>query len=189
MDNELVDKLEGATLEPYLLLSETADPEWFRQLMKDEGVEVVLEWRYYYAYKDAIRIIDFVETSGIYDAWVVLLPKAAQTTADKIREKYPKILGDFAEAEERFLRGLPPNLLVQALASERMKGCSLVLAKQILKEQQIEFSEEEIRNFKQKLRTQNAKQNSKIGLTKVFIWVFLVVVILVYLWLVGFFRF
>jgi hypothetical protein len=174
---------------PYLILHELADVEAFKVRMKKEEIDFVLEWRYYYGYNDAIRIIDFVETKGIYDAWAVLLPKACQAQADKLVVESPTILKYFEPAEASFFRGLKTEDLEKSLASKQMTGCSLALALKILKEQNITYSANEIQALKEELALKNAKKVSNLGRTKAFIWCIILVTILAYLWLIGMFEF
>lgn len=172
---------------PYLLLDELADVASFREIMKREGIEIVLKWRYYYGYNDAIRIIDFVETKGIYDAWAVLLPKDCQEKADKLLEKHPSILSYFEPAEERFFRGLKTSDLEKALASQQMIGRSLALALKVLKEQNIRYTDNEIQTLKEALLLNNTKKSSKIGQTKILIWCIVIIVIIAYFYLARMF--
>lgn len=181
-DNTISNKLE---LVPYLLLDEVADVEVFKKMMAEAEIEITLQWRYYYGYKDAIRIIDFVETKGIYDAWAVLLPIDCQERADELVKKQPTILSYFEPAEECFFRGLKTANLKKALASQQMKGRSLGLALKILKEQNITYNKNEIQALKEALVLENAQKASKVGRTKVLIWCVIVVVIMTYLWLIG----
>jgi len=173
---------------PYLLLDERADVESFKIMMRAKGIEIALKWRYYYSYNDAIRIIDFVETKGIYDAWAVLLPKKCQEKADQLVEQHPTILSYFEPAEECFFRGLKITDLEKALASQQMKGRSLDLALKILKEQNIIYNKDEIQVLKEALVLRNAQKTSKAGRTKVLIWALIIVIILIYLWLAGMFE-
>lgn len=186
--NKRTDKIISEDFLPYLTLDESADVEWFQSMMDKEGIEILLEWRYYYAYKDAIRIIDFVETEGIYDAWVVFLSKEDQKIADELVKKHPDILGYFELAEEKFLRGLETTILEKALASQQMKGQSLDLALKILAEQNITYALSEIQGLKEAVLLRNAQRSSKTTQTKVLIWCLIVFVIFAYLWLVGMFR-
>lgn len=184
--NQKVDRRKlDKGMEPYLILSETADKEAFEHLMNERGVDVAFEWRYYYGYKDAIRIIDFVETKGIYDAWVVFLPLSAKKVADEMVAENPQILAYFDQAEEQFLRGLAVPILTQALASQQMTGLSLALTKQILKEEGLVFSDEEIERRKEVQRHRNETKKTKVGQTKLLIWLVTIVVVVLYLWLVG----
>ncbi|CAA6800208.1 MAG: Unknown protein [uncultured Aureispira sp.] len=175
-------------LVPYLILDELADVESFKVMMEAEGIEIALQWRYYYGYNDAIRIIDFVETKGIYDAWAVLLPKDCQEKADEIRLKHRSILDYFEPAEERFFRGLKTADLEKALASQQMNGRSLELALKILQEKNITYKAPEIQALKEALVQKNAQKVAKIGRTKIFIWAILVVIITGYLYLIGLFS-
>lgn len=178
--------LEG--LKPYLILPETADKVAFETLMKRKGIPVLLKWRYYYEYRDAIRIIDFVETKGVYDAWVVFLPKDNQLIADELVQEYPEVLSYFAAAEEQFLRGLKTTDLIKSLASQRMTGVSLDLAKMILKEQEITFSEGKIAELKKQLLIDNSHKQVQVACTKLLIWLLIILVGVFYLWAVGFFN-
>jgi hypothetical protein len=175
-------------LVPYLILNELADVDSFKKMMEKEGIEIALQWRHYYGYNDAIRIIDFVETKGIYDAWAVLLPKECQEKADKIIQENPSILKYFEPAEERFFRGLKTADLKKALASQQMNGRSLELALKILKEENFTYPNNEIQALKEALVLENAKKASKTGRTKVLIWVFIILVIVTYFWLLGMFQ-
>jgi len=174
-------------LVPYLILDELADVDSFKMIMEEEGIEIVLKWRYYYGYNDAIRTIDFVETKGIYDAWAVLLPKDCQEKADKILQENLSILSYFEPAEERFFRGLKTADLKKALASQQMNGRSLELALKILKEEGFTYHNNEIQALKDALVLENAKKASSIGRTKALIWGLIILVILAYLWLIGMF--
>lgn len=175
-------------LVPYLILHELADVDSFKKMMEEEGIEIALQWRYYYGYNDAIRTIDFVETKGIYDAWAVLLPKDCQKKADEILEQKPSILKYFEPAEERFFRGLKTADLKKALASQQMNGRSLELALKILKEENFTYNNNEIQALKEALVLENARKASKTGRTKVLIWVFIILVIVAYFWVIGMFE-
>ena len=188
MENSF-DKNFGDALVPYLILDELADVEAFKLKLKAEGIDFVLQWRYYYGYNDAIRIIDFVETKGIYDAWAVLLPKDCQEKADQLLQEQPSLLSYFEPAEEGFFRGLETVHLEKALASQQMKGRSLALALKILKEQHITYNKDEIQALKADLVIQNAQKAAKIGQTKLLIWGIIIIIILAYLWLIGGFDF
>lgn len=174
-------------LMPYLILDELADVDSFKKMMEEEGIEIALQWRYYYGYNDAIRTIDFVETKGIYDGWAVLLPKECQEKADKILQQNPSILNYFEPAEERFFRGLKIADLKKTLASQQMNGRSLELALKILKEQDLTYNNNEIQALKDDLVLKNAKKASSIDRTKALIWGLIILVILAYLWLIGMF--
>lgn len=184
-----VNRNTSKELVPYLLLDELADVESFKKSMKEEGIEFVLQWRYYYGYNDAIRIIDFVETKGIYDAWAVLLPIEDQAKADQLAFKMPALLSYFEPAEERFFRGLKTADLEKALASKQMKGQSLTLALKILKEQGIVYDQNEIQVLKDNLVLQNIRKGAKVARTKALIWAGIIIVIVVYLYFVGLFEF
>lgn len=173
---------------PYLILDESADVKWFQGVMEDEGIDILLEWRYYYAYKDAIRIIDFVDTKGIYDAWVVFMPPKDLKRADELVKQYSDVLDYFEPAEEQFFRGLETAILKKALASQQMQGQSLDLALKILAEQNITYNLSEIQGLKKALVLRNAQRASKITQAKVIIWCLIIMVILIYLWLVGMFS-
>ena len=173
---------------PYLILDETADVGAFKARMEKEGIEIALKWRYYYGYNDAIRIIDFVETKGIYDAWAVLLPRDCQAKADALVQEQAFILSHFEPAEEAFFRGLETVHLEKALASQQMKGRSLALALKILQEQNIRYNKDEIKDLKETLVLENAKKSAKTGRTKILIWCILMVIIIAYLYLIGLFS-
>lgn len=175
---------EKHLLEPYWVLQETADEKALVELLKTANIPVDLQWRYYYGYNDAIRIIDFVETEGIYDGWVVLLPPAAQATAENVVAEYASKLEPFGEAEERFFRGLDVVVLKQALASKQMTGKSLARARAILKEQNEEYSDEEIEQMKQEQYQKNSQKTGAVGQTKLLIWLLLLLVVAAYLCLV-----
>ncbi len=174
-------------LVPYLILDESADVEAFQEVMKKEGIAMVLEWRYYYAYKDAIRIIDFVETKGIYDGWAVFLPEACKEKADQLVQRYSTILTYFEAAEERFFRGLPVTVLQKALASAQMNGKSLELALKVLAEQNIVYSLSEVQQLKETLVARNLQKASQVLPAKILIWCLLIIIVVTYLYLVGMF--
>jgi len=180
-------KNSSEKLMPYLILDEVADVESFKVLMEKAGVEIVLKWRYYYGYNDAIRIIDFVETKGIYDAWAVLLPVDCQEKADEILKENPSILEYFEPAEERFFRGLKTADLEKALASQQMMGSSLELALNILKEQNITYHTDEIQALKEALVHRNIEKNAGVGRTKFLIWCGLILSLLALFGLLGLF--
>lgn len=173
---------------PYLILDESADVASFKEMMEKEGIEMVLQWRYYYGYKDAIRIIDFVETKGIYDAWAVLLPKDCQEKADRLLEKHPTILSYFEPAEERFFRGLEISDLKKALASQQMTGRSLALALKVLKEQDIIYTDNEIQTLKENLVLENTKKSARTNRAKILIYCLFILIITIYLWFMGLFS-
>jgi len=165
-------------LVPYLILDELADVELFKKMMNEKGIEVVLQWRYYYGYNDAIRIIDFVETKGIYDGWAVLLPKDCQEKADVLLEEEPTILSYFEPAEERFFRGLETSSLKKAIASQQMKGQSLTLALKILREEQITYNKDEIKALKEDLLLKNTQKGARVGRTKALIWFAIILIVI-----------
>lgn len=173
---------------PYLILDESADVALFMEMMEKEGIEIVLKWRYYYGYKDAIRIIDFVETKGIYDAWVVFLPENCQEKADRLLKKHPSILSYFEPAEERFFRGLEISDLKKTLASQQMTGRSLALALKVLKEQNIIYTDNEIQTLKEALLLENAKKSTGVGRAKILIYCLFILIITIYLWFMGLFS-
>lgn len=174
-------------LVPYLILDELADVDSFERMMEEKGIEIALQWRYYYGYNDAIRTIDFVETKGIYDGWAVLLPENCQEKANKLVEQQPFVLSYFEPAEAHFFRGLKIAHLEKALASQQMDGCSLELALKILKEQDVIYTNNEIQALKDALVLENTKKASSIGRTKALIWGLVILVVLAYLWLIGMF--
>jgi hypothetical protein len=169
---------------PYLILDELADVESFKIKMEKAGIEIALNWRYYYGYNDAIRIIDFVETKGIYDAWAVLLPKDCQAKADELVQQNSSILSYFEPAEEAFFRGLKTIHLEKALASQQMNGRSLIVALNILKEQNITYNEDEIKALKAALVLDNTKKSANTARTKILIWAIILLVIIAYLCLI-----
>ncbi|MFT5645499.1 MAG: hypothetical protein ACI976_000169 [Aureispira sp.] len=187
MENN-VNNNSSKKLVPYLILHELADVDSFKKMTEEEGIDIALQWRYYYGYNDAIRTINFVETKGVYDAWAVLLPKDCQEKADKILKQNPAILKYFEPAEERFFRGLKTADLKKALASQQMNGRSLELALKILKEEGFTYPNNEIQALKEALVLENTKKASNTGRTKVLIWGFIILVIVAYLGLVGMFE-
>jgi len=150
MNNELI---------PYLTAHETADFDFIKQLFG--STPVVKKWRYYYGYNDALRTIDLAYSPNIYDDWVLFIPPGATHLADKLARKHPEIFNHYAVLEKNFFRGLKPEHLKQALASQQMVGVSLELAKEVLQEANVEFNEEEIIHLRAELRQKNNANSSK----------------------------
>lgn len=160
-DNRLDVTIEKA-LVPYLTIGETADQEAVRALFGNR--EVVFKWRYYYGYDDALRTIDLAYSKNIYDDWVLLIAPSERAFADQLLEKHPDIFNAFEKVEEAFLRGLRIKDLKTIVASEQMEGINLEIAQKILKENNIYYTDEQIRTMKVALKEKNSQDAKRMPL-------------------------
>lgn len=171
----------GSTWVPYLYLKETATLADLAALAQEANIELVPKTRYYYRYKDALRIIDFVRAKGVYDGWVVLVQADDRPQATEMLRHHPNVLLPFAEVEQQFLSSLSTEHLRQALGSQYMKGLSLEIATQLLSERKQPVTPEEIALIKEEVRTRNIEEQPRVRFVKWIIWTGIVLLGLVYL--------
>lgn len=170
---------------PYLYLEESTTLAEWSDLLIEYGLEAIPKERYYYNYRDAIRIIDFVQTKGIYDGWVLLIRPEDAPIADQILADHPDKFRSYALVERQFLEGLSNTLLQQTLGSRHAVGPQLELIKLLLAERGIIIKEEEVLQAKELAQLRNEEQLPKVQVAKTLIWIGIAVVALGYLWLIG----
>lgn len=175
-----------STTIPYLYLEEGVSLDTLRELLLTYELEVVPQERYYYQYKDAIRIIDFVQTKGIYDGWVLEMKEEDCPKADQMLAAHSDKFCLFVPIERQFLEGLSSPLLQQTLGSQHATGRRLDLILVVLKERGITITTEEIISAKAALKVKNEKRQPKVLYAKVIVWAMLAGITLGYLWLIGF---
>ncbi|MGH1336193.1 MAG: hypothetical protein ACRBFS_08700 [Aureispira sp.] len=173
---------------PYLYLEEEMPLAKLRDLLLAHALEAIPKERYYYNYRDAIRIIDFVQTKGIYDGWVLLISEEVLPKADQLLVAYPDKFFLYTTIERQFLEGLSTDLLQQALGSQHAVQERLSLIQAVLEERGITVTSEEITAAKEAIQGRNEAGQPQLIYAKVFIWTILVLIILGYLWLIGAFT-
>lgn len=169
---------------PYLYLVESATLADLAAIAKNAGIPLVPKERYYYRYKDALRIIDFVQTKGVYDGWAVLVRAEDRPRATELLREHPDLLLPFAEVEREFLSHLPTAQLKEALGSQHMHGIALDLAMQLLSERKEPTTEAAVKAAQEAVRIRNTEQQGQVKATTIGIWVAVVVLAVVYLYLI-----
>lgn len=173
---------------PYLYLEEGTTLAELSTLLQQYQLEAVPKERYYYHYRDALRIIDFVQTKGIYDGWVLLIKEQDIPKAEQLLAAHPDKFQPYAMVEKEFLEGLSNILLQQTLGSQHAVGNRLELIKLLLEERGIPTTEEDIAQAKELVQLRNEEQQPSVQYAKVLIWTGVALAALGYLWLMGLFR-
>ena len=155
---------------PYLYLVESATLADLAAIAEQAGVRLIPKERYYYRYKDALRIIDFVQAEGIYDGWAVLVRPEDRPRATELLLQHPDLLLPFAEVERRFLDSLSTPHLRQAIGSQHMHGIALDVAMQLLAERQQPITTEAVAEAQAAVRIRNAEQHPKVQWATWSIW-------------------
>lgn len=171
---------------PCLYLVESATLADLAAIAQDAGIPLVPKERYYYRYKDALRIIDFVQTKGVYDGWVVLVRPEDHPRATELLREYPELFLPFAEVEKNFLSHLPIAQLKQVVGSQYMQGIALHLAMQLLAECQVPMTESVILATQEAVRVRNVEQQPRLQWTTWGIWGVVILLAVLYLyWIQG----
>lgn len=174
-------QLEQPEWVPYLYLVESASLADLNQIAQTAGIPLVPKERYYYRFKDALRIIDFVQAKGVYDGWAVLVRPDDRPRATELLRQHPELLLPFAEVERRFLDSLSTDHLRQALGSQHMHGIALDTATQLLAERKQPITATEVADLKEAIRIRNEEQQPKVQLAKWSIWTGVVLLAVLYL--------
>lgn len=172
---------------PYLYLEEGVSLTQLGNLLSTYKLEAIPKERYYYNYSDAIRIIDFVQTKGIYDGWVLLIKSGDIATANQLLRDCPEQFRSYLEVEREFLEGLSSALLQQIVGSKHATGERLQLIQLLLKERGTPMTIEEITTMKELVQVRNQAQQPNVRYAKALIWTGVILIALGYLWLVGMF--
>ncbi|MFK7795917.1 MAG: hypothetical protein AB8E82_00580 [Aureispira sp.] len=170
---------------PYLYAEEGISLTTLEALLREHNLEAVPEKRYYYNYKDAIRIIDFIHTNGIYDGWVLLIQPKDRYKANQLVNANPQQFCLYEEVEYQFLGGLSNVILQQIVGSEHAVGKRLELIQILLKERGIFITKEKIAKTKRLVQIRNEEQQIKVLYIKIVVWTTVVLMALVYFWLIG----
>lgn len=178
----------SAPIIPYLYADEGMSLTDLEALLHEYNLEATLEKRYYYNYNDAIRIIDFIHTNGIYDGWVVLIKPEDKFKANELVNAYPHQFCLYEKVEYRFLEGLSNVLLQQIIGSEHAAGKRLELVRIVLKERGIFITKEKIARTKFLVQIRNEEQQVRVLYIKIFVWTIVVLMALGYFWLIGLLR-
>lgn len=174
-----------APIIPYLYADEGLSLVTLEALLREYNLEAVPEQRYYYNYKDAVRIIDFIHTNGIYDGWVLLIRPEDRYKANQLVNTYPQQFCLYEEVEYQFLEGLSNALLQEIVGSEHAVGKRLELIQILLKERGIFITKEKIVKTKRLVQIRNEEQQIKVLYIKIFVWTTVVLMALAYFWLIG----
>lgn len=173
---------------PYLYIEESTTLAELSDLLQQYQLDAVPKERYYYNYRDALRIIDFVQTKGIYDGWVLLIKEADISKAEQLLTAHPDKFKPYAVVEKAFLEGLSTVLLQQTLGSQHAVGNRLELIQLLLRERGILTTEEDVAKAKELVQLRNEEQQPSVQYAKVLIWTGVVLVALGYLWWMGLFE-
>lgn len=169
---------------PYLYLAESATLADLAAIAQNAGIPLVPKERYYYRYNDALRIIDFVQTKGVYDGWAVLVRAEDRPRATELLREHPELFLPFAEVEKNFLSHLPMAQLKQVVGSQHMQGIALHLAMQLLAERQEPITEAAVLAAQEAVRIRNAEQQPQLQWTTWGIWVGVILLAVLYLYLI-----
>lgn len=175
----------ASTTIPYLYLEEGVSLTTLHELLLTYELEAVPQERYYYGYKDAIRIIDFVQTKGIYDGWVLVMKEEDCPKADEMLAAHSDKFSLYWPIERQFLEGLSSPLLQQTLGSQHATGIRLDLILAVLEERGVVVTTEEITTAKEAVKWKNQKRQPKVLYAKIVVWAILLIIALGYLWLIG----
>lgn len=175
----------SALMIPYLYADEEMTLVVLEALLQKHNLEAIPEKRYYYHYNDALRVIDFIHTNGIYDGWVLLINPNDKYKAKQLVNAYPQQFCLYEEVEYKFLEGLSNVLLQQLIGSEHAVGRRLELVKIILRERGIFITKEKIAKTKRLVQIRNEEQQLKVLYIKIFVWMVVVLMALAYFWLIG----
>lgn len=154
-------EVQPQSLQPYLILAETTTQDQLNALSKELNIALDFQWRYYYQYQDAIRLIDFVETRGIYDGWVVLAAPKDWAVLDAWAKKHPSECSYFEPQQKAFLEGLETPVLEQLLGSVQLTGRSLDWTLEILKSHGKTYTNTDVMERKTQLQQQHLEGKGK----------------------------
>ncbi len=170
---------------PYLYLEEGITLAELSDWLIAYDLEAIPKERYYYDYKDAIRIIDFVQTKGIYDGWVLLIKPNEKDKAEALLAAHPDKFKRYATVERQFLEGLSNSLLQQTLGSQHATGERLQLIRLLLAERGIQVTEEEATSAKELVQLRNEERAPNVLYAKVLIWTAFALLAVGYLWWIN----